>query len=168
MTSTELLVDAFERVRDAVHPAVGGLSNEELLFRPDSESNSIAWLVWHLTRIQDDHIAGVDGSEQVWTASGWADRFGLALDPADTGYGHDPSEVAAVRADAHLLLGYFEDVHEKTLAFLGTLTESDLDRVVDDSWDPPVTMCVRLVSIIADDLQHVGQAAYVRGIVQRR
>ncbi len=168
MTSTEVLVDAFERVRDAVHPAVNGLSSEELTFRPDRESNSIAWLVWHLTRIQDDHIAGINGSEQVWTAGGWADRFGLPLDPADTGYGHDSSAVAAVTADAQLLLGYNEDVHAKTSGFLHTLTESNLDRVVDDSWDPPVTMRVRLVSVISDDLQHVGQAAYVRGIVQRR
>jgi hypothetical protein len=168
MTSIELLVDAFERVRDAVHPAVNGLSMEELAFRPDSESNSIAWLVWHLTRIQDDHIAGVSGGEQVWTAAGWVDRFGLPLDPSDTGYGHDAAAVAAVAVDAHLLLGYYEDVHENTLRYLRSLEEPNLDLVVDDSWNPPVTMRVRLVSIIADDLQHVGQAAYVRGIVQRR
>jgi hypothetical protein len=168
MTSIDVLVDAFERIRDAVHPAVNGLSPEELAFRPDSESNSIAWLVWHLTRIQDDHVAGVAGHEQVWTAAGWADRFGLPLDPGDTGYGHDPDAVAAVTADAHVLLGYYEDVHEKTLEFLRSLRESDLTRVVDGSWDPPVTMGVRLVSVVADDLQHVGQAAFVRGIVQRR
>ena len=168
MTSIDVLVDAFERIRDAVHPAVNGLSPEELAFRPDSESNSIAWLVWHLTRIQDDHVAGVAGSEQVWTAAGWVDRFALPLEPGDTGYGHDPDAVAAVTADAHTLLGYYEDVHEKTVQFLGSLTEPDLTRVVDGSWDPPVTMGVRLVSVVADDLQHVGQAAFVRGIVQRR
>ena len=168
MTSTELLADAFERVRDAVHPAVNGLSAEELAFRPDSESNSIAWLVWHLTRIQDDHVAGLDGRRQVWTDGGWVDRFGLPLDPGDTGYGHDPDAVAVVTADAPLLLGYFEAVHERTLGFLGGLADADLARVVDSSWDPPVTMSVRLVSVIADDLQHVGQAAYVRGILQRR
>ena len=118
MTSIDVLVDSFQRIRDAVYPAVNGLSSEELAFRPDSESNSIAWLVWHLTRIQDDHVAGVDGSEQVWTAGGWADRFALPLDPGDTGYGHDPDAVAAVTADARLLLGYFEDVHERSLGFL--------------------------------------------------
>ena len=107
MTSTDLLLDAFERIRDAVHPAVNGLSPDELAFRPDDESNSIAWLVWHLTRIQDDHVAGLADSEQVWTAQGWAERFALPLDPSDTGYGHDPDMVAAVTADAVSLLGYF-------------------------------------------------------------
>lgn len=168
MTSTELLADAFERVRDAVDPAVNGLSPEELAFRPDPESNSIAWLVWHLTRIQDDHIAGLDGGEQVWKAGGWAERFALPLEVTDTGYGHGPDDVAAVTADAAHLLGYFEDVHQRTLRFVGSLTEADLDRVVDRGWDPPVTVSIRLVSVIADDLQHVGQAAYVRGILQRR
>jgi uncharacterized damage-inducible protein DinB len=168
MTTTEVLEDAFQRVRDSVHPAVSGLSAEDLAYRPDDESNSIAWLVWHLTRIQDDHIAGLDGEEQVWTAKGWVDRFALPLDPSDTGYGHDPDAVATVKADSRSLLGYYEDVHDKTMSFVHSLDDDDLDRVVDDSWDPPVTMSVRLVSVITDDLQHVGQAAYVRGIVQRR
>jgi Protein of unknown function (DUF664) len=168
MTSTELLVDAFERIRDAVHPAVNGLSREELAFRPEDNSNSIAWLVWHLTRIQDDHVAGLDGLEQVWTANGWADRFALSLDVSDTGYGHGPEHVAMVTADDLSLLGYFEDVHDKTLEYVRTLADEDLSRVVDRTWDPPVTVRVRLVSVIADDLQHAGQAAYVRGILQQR
>jgi hypothetical protein len=168
MTSMDVLVDAFERIRDFVHPAVNGLTPEELAFRPDSESNSIAWLVWHLTRIQDDHVAELDGREQVWTAADWVGRFALPLDPSDTGYGHDPDMVASVQSDAPRLIGYYEDVHAKTLTFVRSLDEADLARVVDSSWDPPVTLTGRLVSVIADDLQHVGQAAYVRGIVQRR
>jgi hypothetical protein len=168
MTSSDLLMDAFERIRDAVHPAVNGLTLEDLAFRLDAESNSIAWLVWHLTRIQDDHVADLDGREQAWRENGWVDRFGLPLDTADTGYGHGPDESGKVVAESPLLLGYFEDVHEKTLRYVRALEESDLNRVVDASWDPPVTVGIRLVSVIADDLQHVGQAAYLRGILQRR
>ena len=167
MASSDVLVDAFERIRDAVNPAVNGLSAEQLAFRPDGESNSIGWLVWHLTRIQDDHVAGLHGGEQVWTAGGWSERFALPLDPSDTGYGHGPDDVPKVTADAALLLGYFEEVHENTVAYLRTLSDADLEQVIDPSWNPPVTVGIRLVSVIADDLQHVGQAAYVRGVVQR-
>jgi uncharacterized damage-inducible protein DinB len=167
MASSDVLVDAFERIRDAVNPAVNGLSAEQLAFRPDGESNSIGWLVWHLTRIQDDHVAGLHGGEQVWTAGGWSERFALPLDPSDTGYGHGPDDVAKVTADSALLLGYFEEVHENTVAYLRTLSDADLEQVIDPSWNPPVTVGIRLVSVIADDLQHVGQAAYVRGVVQR-
>ncbi len=168
MHTTDVLTDAFERVRDAVHPAVNGLTVEQLIFRPDTETNSIAWLVWHLTRIQDDHVAALAGVPQVWADRGWSDRFALPLDVADTGYGHDAEAVATVTADASSLLGYFEEVHAATVAYLSTLDEADLDRVVDRNWDPPVTAGVRLVSVIADDLQHAGQAAYIRGILQRR
>ncbi len=168
MDSADVLVDAFERIRDTVHPAVNGLSPAELAYRPDEESNSIAWLVWHLTRIQDDHVAALRGVEQVWTAGGWFERFSLPLDPSDTGYGHDAAAVAAVTGDAASLLGYFEEVHQATVAYLPSLTDADLDRVVDRSWSPPVTAGIRLVSVIADDLQHAGQAAYIRGMLADR
>jgi hypothetical protein len=167
MASSDVLVNAFERIRDAVHPAVNGLTVQQLVFRPDGESNSIAWLVWHLTRIQDDHVAGLHGGEQAWTAGGWSERFALPLDPSDTGYGHGPEDVSKVTAQSTLLLDYFEEVHEKTVAYLRTLSDADLELVIDRSWDPPVTIGIRLVSVIADDLQHVGQAAYVRGVVER-
>ena len=168
MGNIDVLRDAFERIRDTVHPAANGLSGTELTYRIDAEANSIAWLVWHLTRIQDDHVAGLAGNPQVWTAKGWFQRFDLPFDVSDTGYGHDPDAVAAVRVEAGDLLGYFEDVHTATTAYLDTLSDDDLDRVVDRSWDPPVTVGVRLVSVVADDLQHIGQAAFIRGIVHRR
>ena len=114
MGSIELLTDAFERIRDGIHPAVNGLSREQLSFRPDAESNSIAWLAWHLTRIQDDHVADLAGTGQRWLDGGWVGRFALPLDPSDTGYGHDPDQVALVVAEARALLDYFEDVHAAT------------------------------------------------------
>ena len=169
MTSAELLVDAFSRIRGAVHRAVDGLTTEQLSFRIEPRANSIAWLVWHLTRIQDDHVAGVAQSEQVWVSRGWVDRFGLPFDPRDTGYGHQADEVAAVRVDSgELLVGYYDAVYEQTTRYVERLGDADLARIVDRSWDPPVTLGVWLVSVIADDLQHVGQAAFVRGILQRR
>ncbi|HEY1733128.1 MAG TPA: DinB family protein [Acidimicrobiales bacterium] len=167
MTSVDLLSDAFDRIRDAVHPAVQGLTTDELAARLDAEANSIAWLVWHLTRIQDDHVAGVAGTEQAWTADGWVNRFGLPFDDGETGYGQGPDDVAQVRADATLLTGYHDAVHARTIAYLQTVADDDLATVVDGSWDPPVTLATRLVSVIADDLQHVGQAAVLRGVIAR-
>ena len=168
MKSSALLVDAFERIRDAVHPAISGLSPEELGFRPGGASNSIGWLVWHLARVQDDHVAALREAEQVWTAGGWAERFALPLAVTDIGYGHSPQEVGMVTTNASLLAGYFEEVHDATVTYIEGLSDADLDRVVDERWNPPVTCSVRLVSVVADDLQHVGQAAYVRGILPIR
>jgi uncharacterized damage-inducible protein DinB len=164
--ATDLLTDAFGRIREAVHEAVDGLTPDQLDFRPDSQANSIAWLVWHLTRIQDDHIAGVAGKGQVWTAEGWADRFGLPLSQADHGYGHSADQVAVVRVKSgELLTAYHDAVYEQTLHYVRHLADADFTRVVDSSWDPAVTLGVRLVSVISDDLQHAGQAAYLRGLI---
>jgi uncharacterized damage-inducible protein DinB len=167
--AADLLTDAFGRIREAIHAAVDNLTPEELDFRPDSQSNSITWLVWHLTRIEDDHIAGAMQTGQLWTAEGWADRFGLSLPPADHGYGHTADEVALVRVKSgELLTAYHDAVHEKTIRYVRRLTDADFDRVVDEAWDPPVTLGVRLVSVISDGLMHVGQAQYLRGLVMRQ
>ncbi len=169
MTGAELLVDAFGRIRAVVHQVVEGLTPEQLTFRIDRQANSIAWLVWHLTRIQDDHLADAAQAEQVWISRGWVERFGLPFDPLATGYGHSAEEVAAVRvASGDLLVGYHDAVHEQTTRYVARLTDAELARIVDRSWDPPVTLGVRLVSVLADDLQHAGQAALVRGVVERR
>jgi uncharacterized damage-inducible protein DinB len=172
MTTAELLTDAFGRIRDVVHGAVDGLTPGQLAYRPESEANSIAWLVWHLARIQDDHIADVASTGQVWSSArdgtSWADRFALPFAVTATGYGHGTEAVAAVQVKSgELLTGYYDAVHEETIKYVRGLTDSDLDRIVDKSWDPPVTLGVRLVSVISDDLQHAGQAAYLRGLIER-
>jgi hypothetical protein len=168
MGTRAVLADAFDRIGDAVHRATDGLTVDDLTWRPDAGSNSVAWLVWHLTRIEDDHVADLAGTEQVWTAGGWCDRFGLPFPPAATGYGHDADDVGRVRAGAELLLGYHDAVRPTIDAYLERVDADELDRVVDTRWDPPVTAGVRIVSVIADGLQHAGQAAYVRGLLERR
>ena len=166
MLAAEALGDAFGRVRGVVRSTLDGLSAEDLAHRPGGRGNSVGWLVWHLARVQDDHVAEAFGTEQIWTAQGWAERFGLSLSPGDTGYGHTAEQVAAVGVpSAELLLAYHEAVHARTAEHLSAVLDDDLDRVVDASYDPPVTLGVRLVSVISDDLQHAGQAAYVRGMI---
>ena len=165
MTPAELLTDAFERIVEGGRDVVDGLDDDQLTWRPGPDANPIAWLVWHLARVQDDHVADVAGLEQVWTAQGFADRFGLPFDPGDTGYGHTSAEVAQVRVGGGLLAEYLTAVHAQTTAYVATVGLDDLDRVVDTHWDPPVTLGARLVSVVNDGSQHLGQAAYVRGLL---
>ena len=168
-TSAALLVDAFDRVRDAVHHAAKGLSPEQLSARVNDGANSIGWLLWHLSRIQDDHVAAVAGVEQAWTADGWAERFALPFDVSATGYGHTSSDVAKMGTISRdKFIGYHDDVHDRTVRYVATLTDADLDHIVDHRWTPVVTLAMRLVSVLNDDLQHIGQAAFVRGQLERR
>lgn len=163
----ELLRDAFTRLIEHVDDLTDGLSGEVSSYRPTPEANSIAWLLWHSARVQDLQLCDIAGVEQVWTRDGWADRFGLDLSGNDHGYGHSPEDVAKVQAPAELLAGYYHAVHKVTLEYLATVTPEEMERVVDTNWNPPVTASARLVSIIDDCAQHLGQAAYLRGIVPR-
>ncbi|MEU5591904.1 DUF664 domain-containing protein [Streptomyces sp. NPDC020298] len=165
MHARDILIDGFGRIQEEVHAVLDGLGPDELHARPDPAANSVAWLVWHLTRVQDDHVADAFDLDQVWLSQGWEKRFGLDLPRHDTGYGHSPAKVAKVRVDAaDLLTGYYDAVHEQTLGVLRDLPAKDLERIVDERWDPPVSLGARLVSVLSDDLQHIGQAAYARGL----
>jgi hypothetical protein len=168
-TATALLRDAFGRVQELLPQTLADLTAEELVWRPDPDANPVAWLVWHLARVQDDHLAGIGEVDQVWTRDGWAERFALPYPVRSLGYGQSSEEVAAFAVtDPGLLTGYHAAVHEQTLSVLDTLDEAGFAHVVDDRWDPPVTAAVRLVSVVGDTLQHLGQASYVRGLALRR
>lgn len=168
MNGSEILVDAIGRVKGVVHAAVKGLSTEQLATKPYENGNTVAWLVWHLSRVQDDHVADAAGFDQLWTSAGWAERFDLPFEPEATGYAQGPQDVAAVRVEASLLLEYHDAVSARTIDWVRGLGADELDRIVDESWDPPVTLGVRLVSVISDDLQHAGQASFVRGLLLAR
>lgn len=167
MNVSDVLTEGFDRLPDLVRSAVKGLSAEQLRWAPAPGANPVGWLVWHLTRVEDGHIAELLDQDQVWVTDGWAGRFGLEPDADDSGYGHTAAEVAAVRPEsAAALVEYYDAVAARTRELLRGLTDKDLDRIVDENWNPPVTLGVRLISVLNDETQHVGQAAYVRGLIR--
>jgi hypothetical protein len=166
MDVSSVLIDLYGRITPLAEAAVERLDVERLTERPSSGANPIAWMVWHLARVQDHHVAELIDEDQLWVDGDWARRFGLDPDPSNTGYGHSADEVATVRPeDPEVLLEYLDAVTSRTGAMLADLVPADLDRIVDRRWDPPVTLGVRLISIADDSLQHAGQAAYVRGLL---
>jgi uncharacterized damage-inducible protein DinB len=166
MEVASLLVELYGRLPPLAHGAIDGLGREELVAQPMPGANTIAWLVWHTARVQDHHVAELLETHQVWVEGTWAARFGLGADPSNTGYGHGPADVrSVVPVEPKDLEDYLDAVQGRTVAWLRALTDEDLDRIVDRRWDPPVSLGVRLVSIADDGLQHLGQAAYVRGLL---
>jgi hypothetical protein len=162
-----LLQELYSRIPPLVEEAAKGLDTDALSRRPAPSANSVGWLLWHLIRVQDHHVSELLHTEQIWTQGDWPRRFGLDPDPDNTGYGHTAADVASVRPEnADAITGYLRAVHNRTADLLGRIDADELERVVDDNWDPPVTLGVRLVSVADDSLQHVGQAAYVRGLIE--
>ena len=169
MDCKDLVIDDLARVDEDLRRALDGLSAEQLTFRPAEHSNSIAWLAWHLTRVEDDHVSELAGRPQAWIEEKWHERFGKRADSSDTGFGYSPEQVAAIRPEsAQVLLDYYAAVHRRSLEYLHGVTCEAMDRVIDTRWDPPVTVGVRLVSVVNDCTQHVGQVAYVRGLIENR
>jgi uncharacterized damage-inducible protein DinB len=169
MELNELLTDLFGRVAEHVHEAVDGLDPAALVIAPEPGTNTIGWLVWHLTRVEDHHMAEILDDQQLWTSGDWAGRFGVAPEPDNTGYGHTAAEVSTIKPESgKALIEYYEAVAARTAGFLRRLTPDELDRIVDERWDPPVTLGVRLISIVDDQIQHGAQATYARGMIERR
>ena len=166
MESSDLLVEAYTHINRIVHQAADGLSQDQLAYRPEPGANSIAWLVWHLTRIQDSHLKNVVQLEEAWLTEEWSDRFGM---PGSTGigFGDGPEEVAAIRPQRAILLGYHDRVAGRVLDYLPTVNAEELDRIVDTSYDPHVKAGIRLMSVVQDNTQHAGQARYIRGMIER-
>jgi uncharacterized damage-inducible protein DinB len=168
MDATEFATDGFGRIAGKLHRTLQGLGERELSFRPHEDANSIAWLAWHLTRVQDDHMSEIAGREQAWVADGWAQKFGREPDPHDQGTGDMAEQVASIKPDGQLLLEYHDAVNSRTLEYLTSASGDDFDRIIDRNYTPAVTVGVRTVSVINDNTEHVGQAAYVRGLIEQR
>lgn len=166
MDGTDVLAEGLGRVTDHVRGLLDGLDTDQLAVQPASGANSIGWQLWHLTRGIDSQVTHLGDGAQVWVTDGFAQRLGFEPDPTDTGYGHSATEAASVRIDdAAVFLDYVDAVVERACARLDTIDDADLDVVIDEHWDPPVTEGVRWVSIIGDCLQHIGQAAYLKGML---
>lgn len=170
MNINELLADGYSRIHRSVHTTLEGLTAEQLTYRPALEANTIAWLVWHLTRVQDHHLSSLAGRDQAWIEAGWHDKFGKPADPDETGQRYTADQVAGIRpAGSQPLLDYYDAVHSRSLEYIKGLSAADLDRVLDEpQWNPKPTVGVRLVSVIGDNMQHAGQASYLRGLIENR
>jgi hypothetical protein len=168
MEAKDIVLDGLDRIRRILHRALNGLTLEEVHRQPRFDSNSIGWLTWHLTRVQDNGLSGLFGQEQAWLSEGWHAKFHMDADPDNEGAGHTPEQVAAFRAPSvQTLLDYHDSVLARSKAYVAGLAPADFDRQLDEpQYQPPPTVGVRLVSILSDNLQHAGQVAYLRGFLQ--
>ena len=165
MEGTSLLIDALGRIQQTLHSALSGLSPANLVYRPKPDCNPIGWLAWHLTRVQDHHISSLSGSEQAWIVQSWCSQFDMSDDADDIGWGHTIEQVNDFRPPpVRILLDYHDAVVERSKEYLAGLTAQDLECVLNEPhWQPLPTVGIRLVSVVNDNTEHVGQIAYLKG-----
>ncbi|WP_029089484.1 mycothiol transferase [Brevibacterium album] len=164
MDARDVLIEAAGRPAEAARALRGSLARGALNVHPANHPNSPAWLLWHSGRELDSQLSELTGASEVWTGRAFSERSGLGALGESIGLGHTGEQARAIAVDdPDVLLDYLTAVTEELCAYVRTLREADLDTVIDESWDPPVTRGVRLVSMIDDAVQHVGQAAYAAG-----
>jgi hypothetical protein len=167
MESAGLVLDALGRVRDMVGSAVKDLTPEELLAPPRPH---IAWLAWHLSRVQDANFSGLMQQPQLWIAGGWHARFNMPPEPRDYGSGHRQTRAqveAFTVTDKQLLLDYLDAVFAQSRSYLSMVSNSDLNRELDEpQYQPRPTLSVRLTSVINCNTRHAGQIEYLRGLIK--
>jgi hypothetical protein len=166
----ELIVDGYDRLPELTEEVLAGFRTADLDWPPRPGCNPLGWTVWHLTRVQDSQIADLMGEASLWTRDGWHQKFGRPPDDDDSGYGHTPAQVSAFRSPSgKVQLDYLRAVTDRTTQYLASLAPADLDRELDEPWQqPPPTVGVRIVSILADCHQHAGEASYIRGLLKAK
>ena len=165
MEFQQLLVWVFKRVSEVLEKALEGLTKDELRYMPTTDCNSIGWLTWHLTRAQDSIISRFMEKEQLWISDKWYSKFNRSADSTDSGVGHSSEEVSNFQSpDTKTLLDYHHAVLKQTDEYINRLSTSELEREVDNLSRP--TVGLNLAALISDNLQHVGQIAYLRGMLK--
>ncbi len=165
----QLIIDIFMRISQDLEQVLDGLTVDDLNQRPRPDCNSIGWLAWHLTRSHDRNISELMEQEQLWIRDKWHAKFNRAPDPAETGFGYSSEDVSTFRSqDGKTLLEYHHAVLELAKRYIsGTLSETELKREsASPTFGNVATVRRRLVGVVNDGLQHVGQAAYVRGLLK--
>jgi DinB family protein len=167
MESAGLVLDVLDRVRGMVREALKDLTPEELSSPPKPH---IAWLVWHIARVQDANFSGLLARPQLWITDGWHARFNMPPDPRDYGSGHRQTREqvdAFTVTDNALLLDYHDAVFAQTKSYLSTVSNADLNRVLNEpQYSPLPTLSIRLASVINCNTRHAGQIEYLRGLVK--
>jgi hypothetical protein len=160
-----LIIDPFKRAGESLKMALADISQDDLNIQPNPDSNSMGWMVWHLSRIQDRAISKMSGKDQAWISGGWYSKFKRSANPEETGFGHSPQDIAGFQSpDAATLLAYYGAVLEGTVRFVSSLTEDELGRKTDHPIFP--TVGEWLAACLFDTVHHYGQVAYLRGLLK--
>ena len=166
MSVNQTTIAALKRNWEMVISAVSDVDEETMATRPNEDSNSMSWLVWHMARVTDRFIHfRLADKPQIWSVDAWYEKFNMPDEPNDMGMGWTNEQVAAWQAPSkEMLMEYFNKANDAAAGYLSSMSEDDLKREV--NWTAPNgTMVVAdaLSILVWDNIVHGGQVAYLRG-----
>ena len=167
MTATEPIVTALQRNWELVDSALAGLDDADLARRPNDQSNSVAWIMWHMNRVMDTFIhTRLQQIPQLWVRDGWHQKHDMSDDPDNRGVGWTAEQVAAwTPPSREVMLGYYEAVKADAVEYFSSLTAADLEkRMVILPVAEPRSVANASGHIISEIVAHGGQIAYLRGL----
>jgi len=159
----QFIIALLEAAYRSIKQSTDGLTDEQLYYQPTPESNSIAWLVWHLSRWRDYISATISGEPQIWVSAGWAQRYGMP--DTRTGMGDTPAQMTAFRVARAVLFGYVDAAHQRTVERVAALTPTQLQQPIASHTGERRPAWRALVGMCGDSAQHTGQIAYLRGMM---
>lgn len=161
MDAKELLLRSLEESHGYLTKALNGLTQEEATWSPSPECNSIAFILWHMIRVEDFFVNRVIQHEkELYETKKWQEKLGT---PAKA-YGYTVEELKAWPAPKlEILREYANSVQENTLAFLNSIPNERLSEVPRPDRSPD-SIGVMLEHLITEIALHVGQIAYLRGV----
>ena len=169
MSANRTTLSALERNWQMVKSAVSDVDEAAMAVRPNEDSNSMSWLIWHMSRVTDRFIHfRLTDKPQLWTVDAWHEKFNMPDEPHDIGMGWSNEQAAAWQAPSKdVLMGYFEKANAAATDYLNSITDAELEREI--PWTAPVaTLRIdeALGILVWDNIVHGGQVAYLRGYFQ--
>lgn len=166
--SKESIISAVQEYYEALKNALNGLDKYELSWKPSIESNNIIFLVWHMSLIEDNLINKVLGKkERIWISQDYFKKYPSLKN--ETGYGFNITQLQEFPImDIDWIMHYFDKVRNTTNNMIESLTNEDLSN--DFLFGSNKVIKVKgfwvLGRLIVEESQHLGQIAYIRGMIK--
>ena len=162
MDAVTFIWDTLRQVQLRLLATCQGLTQDQVLWRPTPYANNIGFILWHLTRGEDNVISNLSSPEPtLWVSQGWHEKFNQPVEAPDPGDRMGLQSLPIPGLD--VLLGYSEAVHEKSQSFFSALPGERLDQAPDPT-RPQRTVAAALRHLITHKNNHHGQIDYIRGL----
>ena len=166
MKGAKILSDMLEMSDSLVRRALEGLTDADLIKRPSDQDNTIGWLMWHKTRVEDIAFADASGEEQFWISDKWHEKFGMEPNPGQMGFRGFARTSDEPRVQERKTFSATPTPFGRArLRCWRASRPRTSTRKSPPRWARPSKSGTTSGRVAADNIQHGGQICYLRGFI---